>query len=165
VLKTTVPATSLPSEMEAHCRGSSNYSQEYTSFVAQAQRLDLADRGIISITPRPSSHPPKTLTALESENLEKLRPRKDSAAIEKTTDDLDNLQDGYASCTRDDASPFYSAASGYNKFGANTVFPRPPTVTPQITHFRLPELDSEIMRATHPLDDPITYLPRPMKAA
>jgi hypothetical protein len=52
VLKTTVPATSLPSEMEAHCRGPSNYSQEYTSFVAQAQQLDLADQEIISITPR-----------------------------------------------------------------------------------------------------------------
>lgn len=165
MLKTTIPATSLPSEMEVLCRGSSNYPQEYTSFVAQAQQLDLADREIISITPRPSSHPPKTLTALESENSENLKPRKDSAAIEKTTGDLGNLHDGYAPCIRDDASSFYSAASGDDKFGANTVFPRPPTFTPQITHFRPPELDSEIMRATHPLDDPITYLPWPMKAA
>ena len=165
MLKTTVHSTSLPSEIEAQCGDSSNYSQEHTSFMAQAQQLDLANGEITPITLRSSSHSPKTLTALESETLENLKPRKDSAAIEKAIYSLDNSQDSYASCTRDDVSSFYSAAGGDDKFRANTVFPRPPTFPPRIAHFRLLKLDSEIMKATHPLDDPTTFSSWPMKAA
>ncbi|OCL14145.1 hypothetical protein AOQ84DRAFT_371562 [Glonium stellatum] len=157
MLRTTVHATSL-AEMETRPRGIRSSSQD-TEYMVPASHLDYADTDINSLTAIPSGYPLKALPNLRSEISDKLKPRRGSAPTENAKDGLDASQDDYFSCTRDDSSSFYSADSGDSNSKADTIFPRPPAFAAQTSHFRLPELDTEIMRSTHPLDNPVTYLP------